>query len=126
MNSRGVRWIASLLLLAVGVARGVGGVVLWRGGSATVGLDARASSPVHAMAIELIIVAALCIGGAVLTLSRSRSAWWVSVAGLAAFVVGGLINGTLLYGDPRVTGVAANVAYASLTLAVLWRALRKR
>jgi hypothetical protein len=69
----------------------------------------------------LILVGALCLSAGVATLRGSRAALWLGTAALGAFVVGGLANGTLLYGSPRLSGVAGNLLYALLTWAALWQ-----
>ena len=68
----------------------------------------------------LILVGALCLVAGVLNIRRSRAALWLGIAALGTFVAGGLANGTLLYGSPRLPGMAGNLLYALLTLSALW------
>ena len=121
MSARAYRWTATVLLAVLGLARGGGGVLLLSGGAGTAGAAARPDAPVGWIGGGLIVVGALCLAAGVVSLQGSRAALWLGTAALGAFVVGGLANGTLLYGSPRLAGVAGNLLYALLTWAALWR-----
>ncbi len=115
------RWLAAILLAGLGLARGAGGVFMLRGGAAA-GLGSRPDAPAWLIGAGLVLVGLLCLVASGLTLRRARSALWTGVAGLVLFVAGGLMNGTLLYGSPRMAGTVANVVYALVTFAALWLA----
>jgi hypothetical protein len=105
------RRLAALLLLALGCARGIGGAVV---------LD---REPV-AMAIGLLAVGILCLVAGILVWRAHRAAPRVVLVALVAFLAGGFVNGTVLYGKPRVAGLLGNLIYAVVVTALLQRAQR--
>ncbi len=119
------RWIAALLLILLATARGAGGVFLIRGGARVAGAEARPDAPALLIGAGLLLAAFLCAAGGVLLVVRSRAARWVAGVGLATFVLGGIVNGFLLYGRPRPAGLIGNAAYAAVVVAALWRAERR-
>lgn len=120
MINRAWRWIAVALLLLLGLARGAGGVLVLAAGSAVAGPGSRTDAPSWLIGGSLILVGMLCLVGSVLLVQRSPSGFWVALAALVAFVLGGILNGVLLYGSPRPMGVLGNTAYAVVTFVVLW------
>lgn len=124
MNTGTYARIAAVLLALVGLARGAGGVFMLLGGVATAGAGSRADAPTGLIGGGLILVGALCLTAAALNFKRHPAGRWVGGAALVTFVAGGLVNGQLLYGRPRIGGVAGNLAYALLTFAVLWQGTR--
>ena len=125
VSTRACGWIAATLLVLLGLARGIGGVLLLHGGPSVAGSDARPDAPAGLIGVGLILVGVLCLAGGAATILRARSALWVGGGALVIFVAGGVTNGILLYGGPRVGGVVGNVLYASLTSAALWLGTRR-
>jgi hypothetical protein len=112
--------MGALLLLALGFARGVGGLWLVRYGAGALGPQANAKAPATLLGIGLIVVGLLCIGfGVVIWRGIGHPTLWGLVP-LGAFVAGGLANGYALWGQPRPAGTAANVIYSAVVVALLW------
>lgn len=111
--------IAAALLAALGLARGLGGGLLLTQPRSALPPTAAAEPTLQALGLGLLLVALLA-GVAAVQLARLRPvgpplAW----AALAAFLLGGLANGTLLFGRPTVGGTLGNLALAALVAAVL-------
>jgi hypothetical protein len=121
MSTRACARIGAALLALLGLARGLGGAFMLHGGARTAGANLRTDAPVGWIGAGLVLVGVLSLGAGFMALRRTRSALWVGGAVLTLFVVGGLVNGTLLYSSPRPAGVLGNFLYALLTMVMLWR-----
>lgn len=102
---------ASFLMIIVGLLRGVGGItLLTQGDKLDLGLPVTATpAELKIAAYSLIAVCCLLIISAIcLTIRRLVSNYafcWIS---LGLFLVGGLINGFLLFGHPLGSGQLIN------------------
>lgn len=112
--------VAAVLLALLALARGAGGVVLLLQGGAEVP-DSRASAgEVVGIGCGLLVVAALGLVAAWQLARRRPRSPLLALAALAAFVVGGLINGALLFGRPTDRGTIANLIVAAIIGALAW------
>lgn len=112
--------VAAVLLALLALARGAGGVVLLLQGGAAVP-DARASAgEVVAIGCGLLVVTALGLAAAWQLARRRPRSPRLAFAALAAFVIGGLINGALLFGRPTDRGTIANLIAAAIIGAIVW------
>lgn len=110
---------AGVMMVLLGAARGAGGVVLVaRGGAADPKIQAAGAAVVSAGASLLLLGALLVVAG-VGTFMRRRTAWVLGALATIAFVMGGAVNGTVLYGKPAVMGTAINVVAAAAIIACL-------
>lgn len=113
------RRTGAILLLALGFARGIGGLWLVRRGAGALGPQANAEAPATLIGIGLIVVGLLCIGfGVAIWRGIGHPALW-SLVPLGAFVAGGLANGYALWGQRQPAGVAGNVIYSAVVVALL-------
>lgn len=105
------RRAAAGLMVGLGLARGIGGGVL-------------VSQDRPALGLGLLAVGVLCLVAGVLVWRAHRAGPLAVLIALLAFLVGGFINGTVLYGQPRVGGVLGNLVYAVIVTILLQRAQR--
>lgn len=102
---------ASLLMIVVGLLRGMGGVtLLTNGDTLNLGLPVTASSvELKIAATSLLVVCCLLVISAVcLTIRRSSANYAFCWASLLLFLAGGLVNGILLFGHPLGSGQLIN------------------
>ena len=111
--------IGAALLLALGVARGIGGVILFLRGRAGFPHSLADDEAIRILGAGLLLVAVLGSAAAVLLYRLAPSGFPLAVATLIAFLVGGLVNGSFLFGRPTAAGTTINLAAAALILAVL-------
>ncbi len=111
--------IGAALMLLLGLARGAGGVaLLLKGVSADPRI--RATGPAAAgIGAALLVLGLVLVVSAVGVFRGRRPFWLLGVAGTVAFVIDGLINGTVLYGRPGAGGTTANLAAAAAILVFL-------
>ncbi len=110
---------AGVMMVLLGAARGAGGVALVaKGGAADPKIQAAGAAVVSAGASLLLLGALLVVSG-VGVIMRRRTAWVLGALATIAFVMGGAVNGTVLYGKPSVTGTAINVVAAAAIIACL-------
>lgn len=116
---RGLLVFAGVLMLLLGLVRGLGGALLLVRGP---GLDPAilASAPVARLlgALLLGVGLALVAGGIGLFRGRPRAVRFGVVATLV-FVLDGLLNGLILYGRPTAGGTFINLGVATTILALL-------
>lgn len=121
--------MAGVLLIALGIARGLGGTLLILHGPA---LDSGMAAPPEVAAwvgLGLIAVGLLALASGAGVLLGRRGSIPLGVVAVVAFLVDGAVNGWLLFGRPRVPGTLLNLATAALILAFLLagrRSLRER
>ena len=115
------RWMAGLLLVLLGAARGLGAVALLAGGwrgvpAARAGRDERIL-----LSIGLLVVAYVAVWAGLALLLRREYAGRLALVALASYVAGGLLNGYVLAGATRPWWALGNVAVAVVVgvLAVL-------
>ncbi|HKI85308.1 MAG TPA: hypothetical protein VKA53_01050 [Thermoanaerobaculia bacterium] len=117
------RWpgvAAGCMLAVLAVARATGGAVLLRRGSASVGAVRLAPTSAIAVALGLILVAVLASAAVVGLVVGASWGRWLAVAAVVLFLVGGIVNGTVLFGAPRIRGQLLNFGYSFLVLYFLY------
>ncbi|NCQ33552.1 hypothetical protein GW813_00470 [bacterium] len=115
--SRRIPLIAgAVLMILLGLARGIGGLVLLVRGSAA---DPNIQAPEAAVTVLAAVLVAL--GGALVVaavgiLRRSRRAWFLGIGLVVAFVLDGAVNGYVFFGHPGDRGTGVNLLAAVLIL----------
>ena len=111
--------IASILMILVGFLRGFGGLLLiLHGNNVNAGNAISASqTQSHLLGIGLIIVFILFITSAYLLLRQKiKIGWILSWIAIVVFLLGGVINGIVLFGAPKIQGQIFNLT-ASILIA---------
>jgi hypothetical protein len=111
--------IGGVLMAVLGLLRGAGGVALLVRGAATDERIHASGGTVVAAGLTLVVLGLALVGAAVGVLRRSRLAWLAGVLLTLAFVMGGLLNGMALYGQPDIGSTVANVAAAAVIIGCL-------
>jgi hypothetical protein len=113
--------VAAVLLLLLGLARGVGALALISRSEAALSVS-KASAHVNAwVALGLLAVALLALASGIWLLRGHAGARALSVLTLVLFVAGGAANGLVLFGAPRPQGVLLNVAYGAVVVSfIVW------
>lgn len=104
--------IASILMIFIGLVRGIGGFLLiLHGNSVDAGPRITASEcQTLLLGIGLIIVFILFLTSAfLLIIQKSKIGWILSWIAIAIFLLGGIINGFVLFGKPNIQGQIINV-----------------
>ena len=129
MELQGASRITSgVLLLLLGLARGAGGIALMVRGPGLVQADAVSATAATAVGVGLGVVGALCLLAGAVAVAGLRGGVVLTLVALALFVIGGLVNGTVLFGAPRIAGVVGNTLAAAViaALAVMGRGSERR
>jgi hypothetical protein len=111
---------ASIIMIFVGILRGIGGILLiLNGNNVNAGQAISASkSEAQLLGIGLIVVFLLFLVAAFLIFNRkNRIGLIISWIAVAAFLSGGIINGFVLFSKPIVQGQIFNLI-AALIIAV--------
>ncbi len=123
MNKKATFWTicASSLMIIVALARGLGGLTLLLKGK-----NIELSRPIIAnnteitfIGIGLILIAILFVISAVGILMKKSLFWKLGIITAILFVIGGAINGTLLFGQPLETGTIINIVAAIIIISFL-------
>ena len=121
MNPKLSLRLGAILMLLLGLARGIGGLLLLtRGAGADAKIRAGGTGVAATAAALMLLGAALAVTGAGV-LQRGRLAWVMGCVLTVAFVLGGIVNGIVLYGRPQAGGSLANVVVAAVILVCMWR-----
>lgn len=108
-----------VLMVLLGLARGAGGVALVaRGGAVDPKIHA-VGAAVAAAGASLLLLGLLLVVTGVGVVMRRRASWVLGALATVAFVLGGAVNGTVLYGRPAAAGTAINLAAAAAIIACL-------
>ncbi len=111
----------AILMLLVGVIRGLGAVMLLTG-SPTILADIQANgTTVQALAIILFGISLGEVVAAVGVFLLKRSFWTLGLIVTVLFVIDGLLNGIVFYGRPGVGGTVVNLVFAVLIVFCLVR-----
>ena len=117
MNRRIYIIIASILMLLVGLLRGTGGILLLLNGN---------NLEVEPSIVASDLTARICGTGLILLFvifavssfrllkNKSLSGWKLGWIGIFAFILGGLLNGYLLFGTPFVQDQVINIGASIL------------
>lgn len=115
--------IASFLMIIVGLLRGMGGLALLSDGkNLDLGYPVTASpAAIDVAAYSLLVVCFLLIlSGLALTIRRIRATWILSWVSTVLFLIGGAVNGFLLFGHPLGSGQLINLAISCVIGACLF------
>lgn len=112
ISQRSLRWIASVLMILLGLARGVGGAILIRGGKGTLPDSPASPSTLLVVGLFLVAIGLVEVIAGLGVAARRRRFWALGIAATVAFVVDGAINGLLLFGRPGAGGTVVNLAVA--------------
>lgn len=115
--------VASFLMIIVGLLRGMGGLaLLGEGKNLDLGHPVIASPhEMDAAAYSLLVVCFLLIlSGLALTVRRRRATWILSWVSVVLFLIGGAVNGFLLFGHPLGSGQLINLAISGVIGACLF------
>jgi hypothetical protein len=118
--SRRYLQVGGTLMILLGLARGAGGAALLARGSAADAAIHAGKAAVFAVGLSLALLGVLLVVAGVGVIRRRRIYWLVGAVATVAFVLGGLMNGTVLYGHPGGAGTAINVLGAAAIIACLW------
>ena len=119
MSARVILSLGAVLMLLLGLARGLGGLLLLIQGSAT---DPNISATANAVSIVgtiLLLLGTALVVAAIGVWRRIRRFWLFGIVCTILFVVDGAINGYMLYGRPGQGGTLVNVTVAVLILVCL-------
>ena len=112
MNKRYWLIIATIIMILVGILRAFGGIaLLTKGNQLDTGIPIIASkTQIYIVAIGLLIIGALFVFAAIKLLRNySKTNWNVCWIVLLLFILGGLLNGFLLFGQPLDQGQKINL-----------------
>lgn len=115
--------IASFLMIIVGLLRGMGGLALLTDReNLDTGLPLTASpGEADAAAYSLLAVCFLLVlSGLLLTIRRVRFTWLLSWVSILLFLIGGAVNGFLLFGHPLSSGQGINLGICCVIGACLF------
>ena len=121
MKSRVFIIIAAVLMLLAGVLRGTGGVLLLlNGNNIDVDPPITASSTVARICgLDLIFIYNNFLTSAVHLFKNKKIGWVLSWFGLIYFIIGGLVNGYLLFNTPFVQDQIINYSASAVIAAFL-------
>ncbi|RPH34005.1 MAG: hypothetical protein EHM93_02255 [Bacteroidales bacterium] len=103
--------IASVIMILIGVLRGIGGISLFQKGNQLItDIPIIATNPqISLIAFGLLLICALFIFAAInLIRKNSRRSWIFCWLVLLLFLLGGLLNGYILFGHPIDKGQMIN------------------
>lgn len=112
--------IGSILMILLGLARGVGGLTLLMQGKSALPNIIASESTIRILAVGLIMIGVLEIISAVGVLRLKRFFWIFGIAVTLAFVIDGAINGYFLFGKSGEGGTIVNSLVAIFIIGCLW------
>ena len=107
-------------MILLGLARGIGGVILLIRGKETLPDIIASDMIVQSLALGLILIGILEIISAIGILFIKRAFWILGIAITIAFVIDGAVNGHLLFGKPGDLGTLANLTVAIVIISCLY------
>lgn len=111
--------VGSLLMILLGLARGLGGIVLLLQGK-TVLPDIKTNETVLIfLAIGLILIGIFEVISAVGVYFLKRKYWFLGIVITILFVIDGAINGYFLFGKPGDQGTVINAVAAIIIITLL-------
>ena len=111
----------ALLMLLLGLARGIGGLMLMTRGAMPDPKIRAGGAEIVATAVVLLLLGLSLVVSAAGVFRRQRLAWLVGAVLTVAFVLGGVVNGFVLYGRPQMAGTLGNLVVAAAIILCLWR-----
>ena len=114
--------VAGLVMVLVGIVHGIDGIQLFQTGSTFLS-DKTAltdSNGLRIASIGLILVAILFIISGIGVLMGNKALFNLSIVTLILYVIVGIVNGQILYGEPLDAGLAINMTVAILLFVFLY------
>jgi hypothetical protein len=114
---------ASVVMILVGILRGLGGIVLLaRGNNINTGHPVVASGArMRIVALGLLAVCLLLVFSAINVLRKpDKKSWNLCWTALIIFLTGGVINGYLLFGHPIDKGQLINLSAVIICIVLLY------
>jgi len=112
--------VGAVLMILLGLARGIGGRVLLLQGRAADPEIMADSSVLSILAIGLVLIGVTEIIAGVGTCKSKHPYWVLGIVITILFVIDGAINGYFLYGQPGDRGTVVNVIVAFLIISSLF------
>jgi hypothetical protein len=101
--------IGAVLMILLGLARGIGGIILLIQGKATLSNIKTDETVLIFLSIGLILIGIFEIISAVGIYYLKRKYWFLGIVVTVLFVIDGTINGYFLFGKPDDQGTAVNL-----------------
>jgi hypothetical protein len=106
-------YVAGSLMILVGLLRGLGGLLSLTNGIETVSENTVTWKTTVTGSGLLLVALLLIVSTCLLFIKRNKMAWMVSWISICLFIIGGLVNGFLLFGkitlkNDKKTGMAAS------------------
>jgi hypothetical protein len=120
--------IAGVLMILLGIARGIGGTTLLAHGATSDPAIEASTTAIILVGAVLVLLGIFLIAAALGVMRGNIRSWRLGIVLTVAFVIDAAVNGAVLYGRPGAGGTLANVIAAVLivTFLMLGRgALRK-
>ncbi|MFZ5946422.1 MAG: hypothetical protein ACOYU5_00480 [Stygiobacter sp.] len=111
--------IGVVLMILLGLARGIGGIILLIQGKTTLSNIKTDESVLIFLSIGLIIIGIFEIISAVGIYYLKRKYWFLGIAVTVLFVIDGAINGYFLFGKPDDQGTLVNLFIAIIIITFL-------
>ena len=108
-------YVAGALMIFVGLLRGLGGFLSLTNRIETVSENAMAWKTTVAGSSLLLVALLLIVSACLLLIKRNKTAWIISWISICLFIIGGLVNGFLLFGKPQIDGQIINWSVCILT-----------
>lgn len=112
--------IGAVLMILLGLARGIGGIALLIQGKNTLPNIIAGENTIQILANGLILIGLLEIVSAIGILRLKRAYWILGIVVTVAFVIDGAINGYFLFGKPGDQGTVINSIAALLIISFLF------
>ena len=112
-------YAAASLMIFVGLLRGLGGFLSLTNGIETVSENIVSWKTTVAGSGLLLVALLLIISACLLFIKRNKTAWILSWISICLFIIGGLVNGFLLFGKPQIDGQIINWSICILTSLLL-------
>lgn len=117
--------ISAVLLILLGVARGIGGVLLAVNGPRTVESMLVSDTTAQFLGLGLVVVCVLTFVAAYGLMKTRSWAFNFSIVTLVLFVLDGALNGYLLFGRPGAGGTFVNIIVAVVIVSLIGLARKK-
>lgn len=111
--------IGAILMLLLGLARGIGGIILLLQGKETLSEIKTNETVLVFIAIGLILISIFEIISAVGVYYLKRKYWLLGIFITVLFVIDGAINGYFLFGRPSDQGTLVNLIVAIIIITFL-------
>ncbi len=111
--------IAAILMIILGLARGIGGIILLLEGKSTLPDIKTNETVLIFLAVGLIIIGVMEIITAVGIYLLKKKFWLLGIIITVLFVIDGAINGYFLFGRPGAQGTVVNLIAAIIIIAFL-------